>query len=43
MNKLNITLQKARDGRDYIQIMSEDMIEVNIVLIANNIEINDCR
>jgi len=43
MEKLNISLQKARDGRDYVQIMSEDMVAINIVLIANKIEVKDQR
>ena len=41
--KLTITIQKARDGRDYVQIMSDDQISVNIVLIADKISISDFR
>lgn len=40
---LTITLQKARDGRDYVQIMSEDQITTNIVLIADKILVEDKR
>lgn len=38
-----MTVQKARDGRDYLQVMSGDMVEVNIVLIADEIVVNDIR
>jgi hypothetical protein len=41
--KLIITVQKARDGRDYVQIMSDDQITTNIVLIAEEISIVDLR
>jgi hypothetical protein len=41
--KLTIHVQKATDGRDYVQIMSDDMISVNIVLIADEILIEDRR
>jgi len=41
--KLVVRIQKARDGRDYLQIMSEDMVSLNIVLIANKIEVKDQR
>ena len=40
---LRVTIQKATDGRDYLQIMSEDQTSVNIVLIAENIIIIDYR
>jgi len=41
--KLEIRVQKARDGRDYLQIMSEDQTTINIVLIAEEITITDHR
>jgi len=41
--KLTISLHKARDGRDYVQIMSEDQISINIVLISEEISIDDKR
>lgn len=41
--KLKIVIQKARDGRDYLQIMSDDYIDVNIILIAEIIEVEDNR
>lgn len=41
--KLNVTIQKARDGRDYLQIMSEDYISVNIVLVSEKITVEDQR
>ena len=40
---LNVTIQKARDGRDYMQIMSGDYVSVNIVLIAKTIKVEDNR
>ena len=43
MTELEITIQKARDGRDYVQIMSGDYTSVNIVLIADKIKIKDLR
>jgi hypothetical protein len=42
--KLTIQVTKTSDGlRDYVQIMSSDMFSINVVLIANNIEIKDSR
>lgn len=41
--KLDVRIQKARDGRDYLQIMSGDQTSVNIVLIAEKIEVKDQR
>lgn len=43
VDKLTVTIQKARDGRDYLQIMSGDYTDINIVLIAQVIEIEDQR
>jgi hypothetical protein len=40
---LNITVQKARNGKDYVQVMSDDVMSVNIVLIADMILIKDDR
>ena len=42
--KLNVTITKTRRGdQDYIQIMSDDMMSVNIVLVADEIDIKDSR
>lgn len=42
--KLNVTVTKTSDGsREYIQIMSDDMITVNVVLVADEIEVKDAR
>jgi hypothetical protein len=41
--KLSVTIQKARDGRDYLQIMSEDQISTNIVLVSEEITVKDQR
>ena len=43
MKELTVTIQKASDGRDYLQIMSGDMVETNIVLIADKITVEDKR
>lgn len=43
IKKLDVRVQKARNGKDYLQIMSEDMVAVNIVLIADKIEVKDQR
>jgi len=41
--KLEIRIQKARDGRDYLQIMSEDQTSINIVLVSEKIIVKDQR
>ena len=41
--KLTVEIQKARDGRDYLQILSDDSTSTNIVLIAEEILIKDLR
>lgn len=42
--KLNVTITKTSIGTsDYIQIMSDDTVSVNIVLIAEEIEVIDHR
>lgn len=42
--KLNVTITKtSRGDQDYIQIMSDDMISVNVVLVADRIELIDVR
>ena len=44
MKKLTVTIAKTRDGvSDYLQVMSEDMVSVNIVLIADKIIVEDKR
>ncbi|KKK60045.1 hypothetical protein LCGC14_3028270 [marine sediment metagenome] len=41
---LNVTITKTADGKqDYIQIMSDDIISVNIVLVADKIKVEDHR
>lgn len=41
---LSVVITKTADGKqDYIQIMSEDMIAVNVVLVANTIKVEDHR
>ncbi len=42
--KLTITVTKTADGqRDYLQIMSADMLSTNIVLVAEEIVVEDHR
>lgn len=42
--KLNVTITKTSTGTaDYIQIMSNDQVTVNIVLVAEEIEVADHR
>ena len=42
--KLNVTITKTADGKqDYIQIMSDDVISVNVVLVADRIKVEDHR
>ena len=42
--KLNILISKTSDGmRDYVQIMSDDYISVNIALVSEEITVEDKR
>ena len=42
--KLKIQVSKTSTGaQDYMQVMSDDMLSVNIVLVADQIEIEDAR
>ena len=42
--KLNVTVTKTANGQqDYVQIMSEDMFSINIVLISEEITVEDKR
>jgi len=44
IDKLTIQLSKTSDGQGtYLQIMSADMFTINVVLIADVIEIRDDR
>jgi len=44
MSKLTIQVTKTSQGdQEYVQIMSEDFKSVNIVLIADEIEVRDDR
>lgn len=43
MQQLKVTIQKARNGMDYLQIMSDDQFTVNIVLLADKIVVEDDR
>lgn len=46
MNELNInvTITKTSGGeKEYIQIMSEDNVTINIVLVVDKINIQDLR
>lgn len=41
---LKIEVSKTTKGdQDYLQVMSDDMVSVNIVLLADKIEIRDTR
>ncbi len=42
-DEINISVQKNTQGDDFVQIMSKDMIAVNIVLNARKINIEDRR
>lgn len=42
--KLTITVTKTANGQqEYVQIMSADMFSINVVLIADEIEVRDER
>ena len=44
MPELNITLSRTADGSGtYVQIMSEDMLSVNVVLVAKEVVLDDIR
>lgn len=43
IDEINISVQKNTLGDDFVQIMSKDMIAVNIVLNAKKINIEDKR
>lgn len=44
MMKLNVTVTPTATGQgEYIQIMSDDTVTVNVVLVADKIEISDHR
>ena len=44
LNHLSIVVTKTADGlSDYVQIMSADMLSVNVVLVADAIEVKDSR
>jgi len=41
---LKVTVTKTAQGdQDYIQVMSDDQLSVNIVLVADRIELQDMR
>ena len=41
---LRVTVTKTSGGRgEYIQIMSDDQLSVNVVLVAESIEVMDLR
>lgn len=43
MELLTVRVQKSTDGRDFLQIGDPAMLNVNIVLIADRIEVHDDR
>lgn len=44
IDRLNVTITKTADGKaDYIQLMSKDMISVNVVIVAEEISFEDWR
>ena len=40
---IKILVQKAADGSDYVQISSPAAMPVNIVLVADRVEVEDAR
>ena len=41
---LNVTLsQTSRGDQDYLQVMDDDQVSVNVVLIADQITVRDVR
>ena len=44
LGHLTITLSKTADGKhDYLQIITDDQFAINIVLIADKIDVKDVR
>ena len=41
--KITVQITKAADGSEYIQILSSDQFSLNVVLIADAIELRDDR
>lgn len=42
--KLRVTLSKTIGGdQDYLQVLSDDVTSVNVVLVADTIEVSDSR
>jgi hypothetical protein len=42
--KLTVTVSKTRNGKqDYLQVMSDDAVSVNVVLVADEVKVNDVR
>lgn len=42
--KLTVTVSKTRQGdKDYLQVLSEDQFSINIVLLADKIELQERR
>ena len=42
--KLRVTVSKTSSGNaEYLQVLSDDQVSVNIVLIAETIEVTDAR
>jgi hypothetical protein len=41
---LKVTISKTQDGRhDYMQVVSDDQFALNLVVIADKIEVDDRR
>ncbi len=44
LGQIKIVVTKTSDGKsDYVQIMSSDMMSLNIVLVASEIVVEDSR
>lgn len=43
-NILNITITKTSDGKqEYLQVMHQDQVSINVVLVADKIVLTDVR
>jgi len=41
---INVTVSKTSDGlRDYVQLISDDAVTVNVVLVADRVSVRDSR
>ena len=43
LDKVTIQISKATNGGDYVQVMSGDMVSLNVVVVADEVIVRDDR